>query len=53
LKREVLEGEKSDVARKKINKMLNSSVKKTIPIDTQIKDSPIIENQEVNIPNTS
>ena len=53
LKREVFEGEKSDVARKKINKMLNSYVKKTIPIDTQIKDSPIIENQEVNIPNTS
>ncbi|MCX9082192.1 MAG: type I restriction enzyme HsdR N-terminal domain-containing protein [Candidatus Methanoperedens sp.] len=49
LKREVLEGEKSDIARKKINKILNSSVKRTNPTDISINDSPKIEINEENI----
>ncbi len=52
LKREVLEGDKSDVARKKINKILNPSAKRLVAVEAPKIDSPIEEiNKDSVIPN--
>jgi len=52
LKREVLEGDKSEIARKKINKILNPPAKRSVAVEAPKINSPIEEiNKDSVIPN--